>query len=79
MRQIDRPEDFGELKRVEKPAPEPAPQWRPTGTPGIEQDSEGRLRTSIPENEACNAAPPFPYFGSPQTWGRAIEAIRQGK
>jgi hypothetical protein len=38
MRQIDSPENFGELKRAEKPAPEARPEWVPTGTPHIERN-----------------------------------------
>ncbi len=51
MRQIDQPEKFDELKRVEKPVPAPAPQWKPTDKPGIERAPDGKLR---------NVAPPPP-------------------
>lgn len=44
-------------KEPEKPA---EPQWRPVpGKPGLERDSDGRLRTNKPENEAASM-PPLP-------------------
>jgi hypothetical protein len=46
---------------------------------GLERDSDGKLRTNIPGNEAVNTPLPIPYFGNPITWGAAIEAIRGGK
>ena len=30
-----------------KPAPAPQPQWKPTDRPGIQQSSDGKLRTDI--------------------------------
>ena len=63
-----------------KPRDTPKPAPRETEVrPGIIRDKDGKLRTSIPENESANIVPPFPYYGSPTTWGRAIEAIRGGK
>ncbi len=78
MRQIDKSDTpgLGDLRPRQEPA-KPAPKEVEI-RPGIVRDSEGRLRTNMPENEAANSIPPFPYFGTPQSWGRAIEAIRRG-
>jgi hypothetical protein len=65
MRQIDSPENFGELKRAEKPAPEARPEWVPTGTPHIERNvKDGRLRNVAPEPPPD----PLPYM---IYWGRS--------
>jgi hypothetical protein len=33
---------------VEKPKPDPKPEWLPTGTPGIERNDKGQLRNVQP-------------------------------
>ena len=50
MRDIDNPEHFQPLgQKVEKPAAEPKPTWKPTDQPGIERNSEyGKLRDTKP-------------------------------
>lgn len=61
---------------IPKPAPEPAPEWRPSGgTPGFEINAQGQLRHVPPKPPPV--ALPGPYLGTPQTWGRAIEALRR--
>lgn len=74
MRGGDSDEKFQPLgPKVQPPAPEPKPEWRPTGTPGIDINQQGQLR-HVP------TPPPAPlYYGTPETWGRAIESIRLGR
>ena len=50
MRDVDNPEQFQPLgPKIEKPAPEPKPEWKPTDQPGIERNSEdGKLRNVSP-------------------------------
>lgn len=77
MRQIDRDEvqPLGQPLPREK-APDTRPEWVPTGTPGIERHRDtGQIRTNRPEPPP--EIPPFPYFGTPQTWGRVIDALRR--
>jgi len=65
-------------QKIEKPAPA-APEWQPTGSPGIERNQQGQLRNVTPP------PPPDPtpwiytglYAGTPTTWGRAIESLRR--
>ncbi|ALV06688.1 hypothetical protein [Roseateles depolymerans] len=51
MRTPNEPTDNFKLPPVApKPAPQPQPEvWKPTGTPGIQQDQNGRLRTDLPD------------------------------
>jgi hypothetical protein len=45
-----------------KPAPEAKPEWTATNTVGVEVDRDGKLRTSIPENELASGIPcPFVF------------------
>ena len=62
-------------QKIEKPAAQPAPEWKPTGTPGIERNSQGQLRNVRPTPADPQA--PWVYIGTPSTWGRAIEALRE--
>jgi hypothetical protein len=49
MREIDNQEHFQPLgPKVEKPAAEPKPAWRPTDQPGIERSEDGKLRNVNP-------------------------------
>ena len=50
MRDVDNPEQFQPLgPKIEKPATEPKPEWKPTDQPGIERNSEdGKLRNVSP-------------------------------
>ncbi len=77
MRSVDREEVPG----LGKPLPRPEPA-KPTPKeveirPGVIRDSEGRLRTQIPENEQARVIPdPWaPYCGTVETWGRVIERL----
>jgi hypothetical protein len=48
--------------RVPKPAPPPAPEWRPVpDKPLLEQNERGQLRTRLPT--APVASSPFRIFG----------------
>ena len=75
MRQVDNTDTPGLGRKIEQPAPAPATTPTPTGTPGIVRNPDGKLGTQIP------TPPPEPpewlYIGTPQTWGRAIESLRQ--
>ncbi len=74
MRSVDREEVPGLGKPLPRPEPaKPTPKETEV-RPGVIRDSEGRLRTNMPENEAANP-PPFPYLGTIETWGRVIERL----
>ena len=49
------PERFQPLGApIRKPQP-PQPEWKPVdGSPGIERNRDGQLRTNIPGNNKCN-------------------------
>lgn len=51
MRSTEEPTDtFGKLgPKVEQPVSKPQESWKPTDTPHIQQGSDGKLRTNLPE------------------------------
>lgn len=51
MRTPNEPPERGLVIPPKQPAakPNPAEQWRPTETPGIERNGNGQLKTNIPE------------------------------
>lgn len=49
------PERFQPLGAPIRKAPESKPEWKPRdGSPGIEESTDGRLRTNIPANDRAN-------------------------
>lgn len=80
MRQVDHNE-FQPLGPAKRKEPEkPAENWVqvPGAAPGVVQSSiDGKVKTDIPENEG--ACWPVLFYGTPWTWGAAIDAIRAGK
>ncbi len=80
MRQIDKQDTpgLGDLRPRQEPA-KPAPKEVEI-RPGIIRKSDGSLETRIAENEKARVIPdPWaPYFGTPTTWGRVIDALKRG-
>ncbi len=77
MRQIDRDDVPGLGKPLPRDKPvDTRPEWLPTGTPGIERHRDsGQMRNVTPPPPPAEVW--VPYFGSPQTWGRVIDALRR--
>ncbi len=78
MRQVDREEVPG----LGKPLPRPEPA-KPTPKeveirPAVIREREGKLSTRMTDTEVANSIPPFPYFGTPQSWGRVVELLKRG-
>lgn len=59
--------------KVDKPVQQ-KPEWVPTDKPGIARNQKGQLR-HIPNPPPPKVTLPCPYYGSPQSWGRLIEAL----
>jgi hypothetical protein len=61
--------------KVEQPAPAPPPEWKPTDTPNVYRAPDGKLKhmPPVPPPEPS----PWLYIGTAETWGRAIESLRQ--
>jgi hypothetical protein len=63
-----------------KPGPAPQPEWKPTGTPGVEINAQGQRRTNKPENELANGLPPMPFtfYGTALNWRILMSRIKPG-